>query len=114
MALPLAVHRERAVTGDVLGQLRPGEALLEEAAQRGAALLLGGERLGVGRDAPDQIKELEKSRKLPIRAVAAGSGVSKKVLDRYRRYVIMAILILNGDYPQLSEYLKFVLKDGTA
>ena len=60
------------------------------------------------------LKELEKTRKLPIRAVAAGSGVSKKVLDRYRKYLIMAILILNGEYPQLSEYLKFVRKEGTA
>ena len=58
-------------------------------------------------------KELEKTRKLPIRAVAAGSGVSKKILDRYRKYIIMAILILDGEYPRLSEYLKFVRKEGT-
>ena len=58
-------------------------------------------------------KELEKTRKLPIRAIAAGSGVSKKILDRYRKYIIMAILILDGEYPRLSEYLKFVRKEGT-
>ena len=63
---------------------------------------------------PDLMKDLAKTRKLPVRAVAAGSGVSKKILDRYRKYIIMAVLILDGDYPQLSEYLKFVRKEGTA
>ncbi len=51
---------------------------------------------------------LEKTRKLPIKALAAVSGVSRKTLDRYRKYIIMAVLILDGDYPQLAEYLKFV------
>ena len=60
---------------------------------------------------PALLYELEKSRKLPIRAVTKGSDISKKTLDRYRKYIIMAILILNGDYPQLSDYLKFVRKE---
>lgn len=51
---------------------------------------------------------LEKSKKLPIKALAAASSVSRKTLDRYRKYIIMAVLILDGDYPQLAEYLKFV------
>ena len=51
---------------------------------------------------------LGKSRKLPIKALAAASGVSRKTLDRYRKYILMAVLILDGDYPQLAEYLKFV------
>ena len=51
---------------------------------------------------------LEKTRKLPIKALAAASGGSRKTLDRYRKYIIMAVLILDGDYPQLAEYLKFV------
>ena len=56
-------------------------------------------------------KDLEKHRKLPIREIASGSGVSRKVLDRYRKYLIMAVLILHGEYPQLSEYLKYVWKE---
>ena len=51
---------------------------------------------------------LEKNRKLPIKALAAASGVSRKTLDRYRKYIIMAVLILDGDYPQIAEYLRFV------
>ena len=51
---------------------------------------------------------LEKSRKLPVKALATASGISRKTLDRYRKYIIMAVLILDGDYPQIAEYLKFV------
>ncbi len=51
---------------------------------------------------------LEKSRKLPVRDLAAASGVSRKTLDRYRKYIIMAVLVLDGDYPQIAEYLRFV------
>ena len=54
---------------------------------------------------------LKKSRKLPIKALSAASGVSRKTLDRYRKYIIMAVLILDGDYPQLAEYLKFVREE---
>lgn len=57
---------------------------------------------------------LTKSRKLPIKALAAASGVSRKTLDRYRKYIIMAVLILDGDYPQLGEYLKFVREGADA
>lgn len=63
---------------------------------------------------PDLLHELEKSKKIPVRAIANGSGISKKTLDRYRKYIIMAILILNEDFPQLSEYLKFVRKEAVA
>ena len=54
------------------------------------------------------LASLEESRKLPVKALAASSGVSRKILDRYRKYIIMAVLVLDGDYPQLAEYLKFV------
>ena len=59
------------------------------------------------------VQELEKTRKLPIRKVTS-SGASKKVLDRYRKYIIMAVIILHGDYPQIAEYLKFVWKEGNS
>ncbi|MBR1813263.1 MAG: hypothetical protein IJ773_05510 [Lachnospiraceae bacterium] len=56
----------------------------------------------------DLRRVMKKSRKLPIKALAEFSGVSRKTLDRYRKYLIMAVLILEGDFPQLAEYLKFV------
>lgn len=54
---------------------------------------------------------LERSRKLPIKQLAVVSGVRRKTLERYRKYIIMAVLVLDGDYPQLAEYLRFVRKE---
>ena len=63
---------------------------------------------------PALLREMEKRRKLPLTALAAGSGIPRKTLDRYRKYILMALVVLRGDFPQLGEYLKFVWKeDGT-
>lgn len=61
----------------------------------------------------DILTKLRKTRKLPVREVCAASGISRKSVDRYRKYLIMAILILDGDYPHLSGYLAYVRKGGT-
>ncbi len=58
-------------------------------------------------------EEMERTHKLPVKALAQNSTVSKKVLDRYRKYIIMAALILKGDFPQIAEYLKFMKEDPT-
>jgi len=55
----------------------------------------------------DRCRELRRTGKLPIRQIEEESGVSRKTLDRYRKYLIMAILVLSGDYPYLSEYLSY-------
>lgn len=62
---------------------------------------------------PALLEELIRCKKLPVTALSHGSGVSKKTIDRYRKYIIMGILILNGDYPHISEYLKFVRKESS-
>jgi RNA polymerase sigma factor len=66
---------------------------------------------GLLRDPPLLVELLRKNRKLPSSELRRLSGVSGKILDRYRKYIIMAALILSDDYPQLAEYLKFV-KEG--
>ena len=68
---------------------------------------------GLLRDPPLLVSLLRRDRKLPAAQLHSLSGVSRKTLDRYRKYIIMAALILSDDYPQLAEYLKFV-KEGTA
>lgn len=54
---------------------------------------------------PEAMARLKREKKLPIRAITAGSGVSRKTLDRYRNYLIMAALILDGDFPLIARYL---------
>lgn len=60
---------------------------------------------------PEFLSELEKTHKLPIKSLSASSGVPRKTLDRYRKYLIMAVLVLSGDYPFLQEYLKFMKEE---
>lgn len=60
---------------------------------------------------PELLNDLEKTHKLPIKPLSESSGISRKTLDRYRKYLIMAVLVLNGDYPFLQEYLKFMKEE---
>lgn len=57
---------------------------------------------------PALMAGMRRSRTLPMKELSAASGVSRKVLDRHRRYVIAAAEILSGDFPVLSGYLSFV------
>ncbi|SDJ41853.1 RNA polymerase sigma factor SigI [Salimicrobium halophilum] len=52
-------------------------------------------------------KVLEKGR-LPIKELDAKVDVSKKTLERNRKYIIALVLILSGDYVYLKDYLKGV------
>lgn len=49
--------------------------------------------------------------RLPAKDIIDETKVSAKLLDRYRRYIIMAVVILNGEYPLLADYLEYVRKD---
>ena len=68
---------------------------------------------GLLKDPPLLVSLLRQNRKLPMTELYRLSGVSRKTLDRYRKYIIMAALILSDDYPQLAGYLKYV-KEGEA
>lgn len=52
-------------------------------------------------------KVLDKGR-LPIKDLDGKVSVSKKTLERNRKYIIALVLILSGDYVYLKEYLKEV------
>ncbi len=54
------------------------------------------------------VDKLRLSHQLPLKEIHNDTKVSLKLLDRYRRYIIMAVLILSDDYPYLSNYLKDV------
>lgn len=60
---------------------------------------------------PDVIRKVRENGKIPISEIAIATGIPSKTLDRYRRYILAVALILDGDYPELSEYLKFVRKE---
>ena len=64
-------------------------------------------------DNPVLLENMKMSRRLPIKALEGRSGVSAKVLERHRKYIIAAAEILTGDYPTLGEYMKYIKKGET-
>lgn len=57
------------------------------------------------------IRELETSKVLPMKKLVWKSRVTAKTLERHRRYIIAAAVILRGDYPLLAEYLHMVREE---
>ena len=62
-------------------------------------------------DTPILREALLRSGQLPVKALEERSGVPRKVLDRHRKYIIAAAILLAGDYPGLSEYMRFIRKE---
>ncbi len=54
---------------------------------------------------------LENTKTLPMKELIRQSGISGKVIEKHRRYIIAAALILHGDYPLLAEYLHIVREE---
>ena len=59
---------------------------------------------------PPLMEKLRKTKSLPIKELCTASGVSKKLLERHRKYIIAAAEILDGDFPVLSDYLSYIRK----
>ncbi len=51
-------------------------------------------------------ESLKGKKKLPYEELLKVDLVTKKVLERHRKYIIMAVIVLTGDYPLLAEYVK--------
>ncbi len=54
---------------------------------------------------PPLVEMLRKNGRLPARELKERSGQPVKFLDKFRKYLIASVLILDGDYPGLSEYV---------
>ncbi len=60
---------------------------------------------------PAFLSMMKESGSLPISKLAAVSAVKKKILERHRRYIITAVVILDGEYPLLAEYMRNVKEE---
>lgn len=54
-----------------------------------------------------------KSKKLPITELEKGSKVSKKTIERHRKYLVVMLLIYSNGYEIIRGHIKQVLKGGT-
>lgn len=57
--------------------------------------------------------ELIENKKLPIKNIEKNINVPRKILDRHRKYIIAAVVIMSGDYPHLAGYMRFIRKELT-
>ena len=57
---------------------------------------------------PPLTPKMRKSKTLPVREMLGRVKISRKIVDRYRKYLITSALILDGDYPGLADYLGYV------
>lgn len=60
---------------------------------------------------PPLTEEMKKKKTLPIVKLIQRVKISRKLIDRYRKYLITASLILDGEYPGLGEYLSYIRQD---
>lgn len=63
-------------------------------------------------DNPMLINEIKGTKQLPLKIIEKNTKVPRKILERHRKYIIAAIEILSGGYPNLAEYLRFIRKEG--
>ncbi len=60
---------------------------------------------------PVLIAELRSTKQLPIKNVEKNTKVPRKILERHRKYIIAAIELLTGEYPQLADYLNYIREE---
>ena len=60
---------------------------------------------------PLLIHDLRTSKQLPLTMIEKDSHVPRKILERHRKYIIAAIEILSGGYPNLAEYMRYIKEE---
>ncbi len=55
---------------------------------------------------PPLVETVKRTGKIPVSEIINRGKADKKLMERHRKYLIAATVILSGDYPKLSEYLK--------
>jgi len=56
-------------------------------------------------DDPENMEYMKRTGRLPIKKIKDILKTPQKIIERYRKYIIAAILIAKGDYPEMYEYL---------
>ncbi|MFD0714620.1 RNA polymerase sigma factor SigI [Paenibacillus sp. GCM10027626] len=55
-------------------------------------------------------ESFEASKKLPVKELCQRSGVSRKTIERNRKYIIALAVLYHGDFPYLKTYLEPLLQ----
>jgi RNA polymerase sigma factor len=57
------------------------------------------------------INELRRTNQLPLKIIEKNAKIPRKILERHRKYIIAAVEILSGEYPELAEYLRYIREE---
>jgi RNA polymerase sigma factor len=57
------------------------------------------------------LQELRVSKQLPIKILEKNTKVPRKIIERHRKYIIAASEILSGEFPYLSEFLRYIREE---
>ncbi len=57
---------------------------------------------------PSLVGFIKENGKIPATELLTRAKLQKKLMERHRKYLIAATVILSGDYPKLSEYVKYL------
>jgi RNA polymerase sigma factor len=60
---------------------------------------------------PVLLQELHISKQLPIKILEKNTKVPRKIIERHRKYIIAACEILSGEFPYLSEFLRYIREE---
>lgn len=59
----------------------------------------------------ERVAQMRRTRSLPVAVMSKALEIARKIIERHRRYIIAATEILDGDYPQLAEYLDYIKRE---
>lgn len=48
---------------------------------------------------------------LPVKVLEKNTNTPRKIIERHRKYIIAAVVILSGEYPGLTEYLRNIREE---
>lgn len=58
------------------------------------------------------LRQLRRTSSLPVNSLREKTNIPLNILNKHRKYIIAAVEILHGDYPQLAEYLRYIREGG--
>ena len=60
---------------------------------------------------PIFISEIKVKKQLPLNIIEKNAKVPRKLLERHRKYIIAAVEIMSGDFPNLAGYLGYIRQE---
>ena len=60
---------------------------------------------------PILLNEIKIKKQLPLNIIEINTKIPRKLLERHRKYIIAAVEIMSGDYPNLAEYMGYIREE---